>query len=263
MGVVNVTPDSFSDGGRFTDHRAAIEHGLALVAEGASWVDVGGESTRPGATPVDEAEERRRVLPVVSALAAEGVSVSIDTRKPVVARAAVEAGATLLNDVGAGLGAVAAELGVAWAAMHAQGEPATMQDAPHYDDVVAEVHEELVAKATSALAAGVPEVWIDPGIGFGKTHEHNLSLLAHLDGLVATGLPVMVGTSRKGFLGALLGRSDGTSDPAPAGDRIEGSLATAAWAVASGVRMVRVHDVAATVAAVQLVGGLEFEVAIA
>src|SRR5688572_4462216 len=191
MGVVNVTPDSFSDGGRFADHAAAIAHGLALAAEGADWVDVGGESTRPGAAPVPEAEELRRVVPVVEALAAEGLRVSIDTRKASVARAAVAAGATLLNDVGASLGSVAAELGVAWAAMHAQGEPATMQDAPSYRDVVSDVRDELVARADAARAAGVAEVWIDPGIGFGKTHQHNLALLAHLDELVATGYPVL------------------------------------------------------------------------
>lgn len=255
MGILNVTPDSFSDGGRFADHRAAVEHGLALAAEGADWVDVGGESTRPGAAPVAEAEELRRVVPVVEGLAAAGLAVSIDTRKPAVARAAVDAGATLLNDVGARLGAVAAELGVAWAAMHVQGEPATMQVAPHYDDVVREVRDELVSRADAARAAGVREVWIDPGIGFGKTAAHNLALLAHLEELVATGYPVLVGTSRKGFLGELLGRSDGADGPVPTDDRLEGSLATATWAMACGARMVRVHEVRATVHAAQVVGG--------
>jgi dihydropteroate synthase len=255
MGVVNVTPDSFSDGGRYADHEAAIAHGRELAAEGAHWVDVGGESTRPGAHPVPEAEELRRVVPVIEALAAEGVRVSIDTRKPAVARAAVAAGATLLNDVGARLGSVAAELGVAWAAMHAQGEPATMQDAPTYDDVVAEVRASLVQRAEAALAAGVPEVWIDPGIGFGKTEAHNLALLARLDELDATGPPVLVGTSRKGTLGALLGRSDGIDGTVPFDDRLEGSVATATWAMACGVRMVRAHDVRATVLAAHVVGG--------
>jgi dihydropteroate synthase len=255
MGVVNVTPDSFSDGGCFADHAAAIAHGRALAAEGADWIDVGGESTRPGASPVGEAEELRRVVPVIEALAAEGLRVSIDTRKAGVARAAVAAGASLMNDVGAGLGHVAAELGVAWAAMHAQGEPATMQDAPSYDDVVHEVRDMLVERADAALAAGVPEVWIDPGIGFGKTHAHNLALLAHLPELVATGHPVLIGTSRKGFLGALLGRSDGTGGPAPVDDRLEASLATATWAMATGVRMVRAHDVRPTVHAARVVGG--------
>jgi dihydropteroate synthase len=255
MGVVNVTPDSFSDGGLFADPAAAVAHGLALAADGADWVDVGGESTRPGAEPVPEAEELRRVVPVVEALADAGLRVSIDTRKASVARAAVAAGATLVNDVSASLGEVAAELGVAWAAMHAQGEPATMQDAPSYDDVVREVRDELVARADAARAAGVPEVWIDPGIGFGKTHQHNLTLLAHLDALVATGYPVLVGTSRKGFLGTLLGRSDGLAGPAPVLDRLEGSLSTATWAMACGVRMVRAHDVRATAHAARVIGG--------
>lgn len=253
MGIVNVTPDSFWDGGRFDDPAAAVGHGRALVAEGASWIDVGGESTRPGAQPVPEAEELRRVLPVVEALAADGIAVSIDTRKAAVARAAVAAGAQLINDVSSGLGEVAAELGVAWAAMHAQGEPATMQRAPRYGDVVAEVREHLVACAEQALAAGVPEVWIDPGIGFGKTTAHNLELLAHLDELVCTGHPVLVGTSRKRFVGELAARADGEAEPAPVQDRLEGSVATAAWALASGARMVRVHDVAVTVAAAGLV----------
>ena len=255
MGVVNVTPDSFSDGGQFADHERAIAHGLELAAAGADWVDVGGESTRPGATEVPEAEELRRVVPVVQALAGAGLAVSIDTRKAAVARAAVGAGARLVNDVSASLGDVAAELGVAWAAMHAQGEPATMQDSPRYDDVVREVRDHLVARADAAVAAGVPEVWIDPGIGFGKTADHNLTLLAHLDELVATGYPVLVGTSRKGFLGALLGASDGTAGPAPMDDRLEGSLATATWAMAAGARMVRVHDVRATVHAAQVIAG--------
>jgi len=256
MGVLNVTPDSFSDGGRFVDPRAAIAHGEALVLAGAHWVDVGGESTRPGAAAVEEAEELRRVLPVVEALASSGVHVSIDTRKEPVARAAVAAGATLLNDVGASLGAVAADLGVAWAAMHVQGQPATMQDAPSYVDVVREVRDTLVERADAARAAGVPEVWIDPGIGFGKTHAHNLALLAHLDELVATGYPVLVGTSRKGFLGALLAQSDRTAPPVPVDDRLDGSLASATWAMACGARMVRVHDVAATVQAAQIIGGI-------
>lgn len=255
MGVLNVTPDSFSDGGLFADADAAIARGLALVEEGADWVDVGGESTRPGAAPVDEATELRRVLPVVEALAAQGVRVSIDTRHAAVARAAVAAGATLINDVGASLGDVAAELGVAWAAMHAQGEPATMQDAPTYGDVVAEVRDHLVERATAARAAGVPEVWIDPGIGFGKTAEHNLTLLAHLDALVATGFPVLVGTSRKAFLGGILAASDGADAPAPTDDRLEGSLATATWALACGAGMVRVHDVRAARHVVRVVAG--------
>jgi len=245
MGVLNVTPDSFSDGGTWLGPEAAVAHGLALVAEGADVVDVGGESTRPGAQPVEEAEERRRVLPVVEALAPH-VRVSVDTRKAGVAEAAIEAGATLVNDVSASLHEVAAAGGAGWVAMHMQGQPATMQDAPHYDDVVTEVRDFLVARAEAATAAGVKEVWIDPGIGFGKTLAHNLALLRHLRALVATGLPVVVGTSRKGFIGALTG-------DAPVDDRREGSLATATWALAQGAGMVRVHDVAPTVQAARLV----------
>jgi dihydropteroate synthase len=246
MGVLNVTPDSFSDGGRFDDPERAVAHGLALAAEGADVVDVGGESTRPGAEPVGEAEELRRVLPVVAALAPQ-VRVSIDTTKASVAAAALEAGATLVNDVSASLHEVAAAAGAGWVAMHRQGDPRSMQVAPRYDDVVAEVLAFLVERAEVARAAGVAEVWIDPGIGFGKLPGHNLSLLRHVDDLVATGLPVLVGTSRKAFLGALAGG-------VPADDRLEGSLATAVFAMVRGAAMVRVHDVAATVQAARLVG---------
>lgn len=255
MGVVNVTPDSFSDGGHHATTTAAVAHGLQLVGDGADWVDVGGESTRPGAEPVAEAEELRRVLPVIEALAAAGARVSVDTRKAAVARAAVAAGATMVNDVSASLGDVAADLGVAWVAMHAQGDPTTMQDDPRYHDVVADVQAFLVAAAERATAAGVPEVWIDPGIGFGKTEAHNLALLAHLPELVATGHPVVVGTSRKGFLGHLLGRSDRRDGPVPTDDRLEGSLATATWAMACGAGMVRAHDVRAIGHAARVVAG--------
>src|SRR4051794_13161695 len=224
MGVLNVTPDSFSDGGRWLDADAAVARGLEMAAEGADVVDVGGESTRPGAEPVDEAEERSRVLPVIEALASH-VRVSVDTRKPGVAEAALAAGATLLNDVSASLHEVAAAAGAGWVAMHMQGDPRTMQSAPTYGDVVAEVRDFLVARAERAAAAGVTEIWVDPGIGFGKTVDHNLSLLRHLDELVASGFPVLVGASRKGFLGALTGG-------APVDDRLEASLATATWAMA-------------------------------
>jgi dihydropteroate synthase len=250
MGVVNVTPDSFSDGGRWLDPGSAVAHGLALFDQGADIVDVGGESTRPGATPVSEGEELRRVLPVVSALAAAGRGrVSIDTRHPGVAEAAVEAGATLVNDVSASsdVWRVAASCRVGYAAMHMQGTPPTMQDDPRYDDVVGEVRSFLVARAGAAREAGVEEVWIDPGIGFGKTAAHNLSLLRHLGVLVETGFPVLVGTSRKGFLQRLVGASG-------AGDAIEGSVATAVMALSSGAAMVRAHDVAATVQAARIVG---------
>ncbi|MBX3313696.1 MAG: dihydropteroate synthase [Actinobacteria bacterium] len=252
MGIVNVTPDSFSDGGLHDRPSAAIEHGRRLLAEGAHIVDVGGESSRPGAAAVAEEVELARVLPVVEALAIDG-RVSIDTAKPGVARAAVDAGATLLNDITASLAPVAAELGVGWVAMHMLGEPRTMQDDPRYDDVVDDVTAHLVTRATAAREAGVDEVWIDPGIGFGKTAAHNWALLAAVPRLVATGFPVVVGTSRKAFLGALLGAADGGSEPATTDDRLEGSVATAVRAAADGAAMLRVHDVAATVAALRAV----------
>ncbi|HEX7168153.1 MAG TPA: dihydropteroate synthase [Acidimicrobiales bacterium] len=248
MGVVNVTPDSFSDGGRWLDPNAAVAHGLSLFDDGADVVDVGGESTRPGAEPVDEAEELRRVLPVVEALAAASRGrISIDTRKPAVAEAAVGAGATLVNDVSASLWDVAAQQpGVGFVAMHMQGTPQTMQQAPAYADVVTEVRDHLVERANAARAAGVDEVWIDPGIGFGKTSEHNLVLLRHLGLLADTGFPVAVGTSRKGFLQRLLG--------AGPDDVLEGSIASSVFAMAAGARMVRVHDVRAAAQAARVVG---------
>ena len=251
MGVLNVTPDSFSDGGRWFDGDAAVARGLEMVAEGADVVDVGGESTRPGADPVDEAEERRRVVPVVAALAPH-VRVSVDTRTASVAEAAVEAGATLVNDVSASLWEVAADTGAGWVAMHMRGEPATMQEDPRYDDVVGEVRDYLVERAGMAREAGATEVWIDPGIGFGKTADHNLVLLRHLQALVATGYPVLVGTSRKSFLGRLGGAAEGTG-PLPPEDRLEGSLATAAWALTQGAAMVRAHDVRPTAHLARLV----------
>ncbi|QYG95673.1 dihydropteroate synthase [Iamia sp. SCSIO 61187] len=255
MGVVNVTPDSFSDGGLYLDHEAAIAHGRAMAAAGVDVVDVGGESTRPGAEPVPVTEEVDRVVPVVAALSPL-VRVSIDTRHAEVADRAVAAGATLVNDVSATLHEVAAHHHVGWVAMHMQGDPRTMQRDPRYDDVVDEVRSFLVARADAAVAAGVGEVWIDPGIGFGKTVEHNLALLARLDELVATGFPVLLGTSRKRFLGQLLATADGVADPTPPDDRLEGSLATAVWGYRAGARMVRAHDVDATLAAARAVAGL-------
>ena len=247
MGVLNVTPDSFSDGGRFVEPDRAVEHGLELWRQGAAWVDVGGESTRPGAEPVSETEEIRRVRPVIEALTGDGVAVSIDTRHAAVAEAAIEAGARMLNDVSASLDHVAAAAGIPWIAMHMGGDdPRTMQDAPRYDDVVADVTAHLRAKADAAASRGVPEVWIDPGIGFGKTAAHNLSLLKHLDRLVGTGHPVVIGTSRKRFLGALTGQ-------APPDDRLEATIATCVWAAAAGVKMVRVHDVVPAVEAMRIV----------
>ncbi|MDH3707802.1 MAG: dihydropteroate synthase [Acidimicrobiia bacterium] len=252
MGIVNVTPDSFSDGGAFLDTQAAIGHGRRLLAEGADWLDVGGESTRPGASPVGLDQELERVVPVIEALAADGW-VSVDTTKPAVARAAVAAGARMVNDVSSSLAPVCAELGVAWVAMHRQGQPATMQDAPAYDDVVTEVAEALQTSVDQARVLGVADIWIDPGIGFGKTTDHNLDLLARLDVLVGLGAPVLVGASRKRFLGRLHALADGRDDDVGPDDRLEGSLAVATWAAHAGAAMVRVHDVAPTVQAMHVV----------
>lgn len=253
MGVVNVTPDSFSDGGAWADTDAAVAHGRQLLDEGADVLDVGGESTRPGAEPVGIDEELARVVPVVEQLApaaaAAGRRVSVDTRHAEVARTALAAGATIVNDITASLEAVAAEAGAGWVAMHMQGEPATMQRQPRYGDVVAEVLDALSAAAHRGRDAGVPELWIDPGIGFGKRATHNWTILGALDRFVATGVPVLVGTSRKGFLGAAMRDADGVEDPTPPQDRLEGSITTATWAATMGVAMIRVHDVRATVAA--------------
>jgi dihydropteroate synthase len=252
MGVLNVTPDSFSDGGRFLDVDAAIAHGVAMAAEGADVIDVGGASTRPGAVAPSVEEELARVVPVIEGLTRRaGARISIDTMTPDVARAAVAAGATLINDVSASLWAIAAETGAAWSAMHMQGTPADMQTDPHYDDVVAEVRAFLEDRAATARAAGVGEVWVDPGFGFGKTVAHNLTLLAHLSDFCTGPYPVLVGLSRKSMLGTLAPNRDG-SVPAPS-DRLEPSIAAAVFAATKGVGMVRVHDVAATVAAVRIV----------
>jgi len=264
MGVVNVTPDSFSDGGRFLDADAAVAHGLALVAAGADLLDVGGESTRPGAAPVDAVEERRRVLPVVERLAATaGVPVSIDTTKAAVASAAIEVGATVVNDVAAGsddamFGTVAAA-GVGYVAMHMLGDPRSMQDEPRYDDVVREVGDVLVERLEAARAAGIADgaLAADPGIGFGKTVAHNLTLLAHLDELVAcVGVPVLVGTSRKRFLGAVLRDAAGVvGEPHPE-DRDDATLASVVWALDAGARIVRVHAPRSAARAVALLAAM-------
>lgn len=248
MGVVNVTPDSFSDGGKFLDTRAAIAHGLLLAAEGAAILDIGGESTRPGAPPVGQAEEIDRTAPVIEALSAQaGVPVSIDTSKAAVARAAIQAGATIVNDVSAGTAEpeilqIAAEAETIMCLMHMQGTPRTMQANPKYDDVVEDVRQYLSERADAAVAAGIARqrLVLDPGIGFGKRVEHNLTLLHRLDRLVDLGLPVMVGSSRKSFIGVVLG---GLSVE----DRMEGTAATVAIAIARGASIVRVHDVRAMV----------------
>ncbi|MCU0869992.1 MAG: dihydropteroate synthase [Burkholderiales bacterium] len=250
MGIVNVTPDSFSDGGRHLDARHAIAHALALHAQGADVVDVGGESTRPGADDVPVDEELRRVLPVIDALVAAGVPVSIDTMKPAVMRAAIDAGVAMVNDVQGfrqpGAIEAVADADVMLCAMHMQGAPRDMQHAPRYDDVVAEVDAFLEARATALEAAGVARdrIVIDPGFGFGKTAEHNLRLLRDLGVVVARGRPVLVGLSRKSMLGAITGRGPDA--------RVHGSVAAALAAVARGARWVRVHDVAATVDALKV-----------
>jgi dihydropteroate synthase len=260
MGIVNVTPDSFSDGGRHLGHDAALAHARRLIAGGADILDIGGESTRPGAAPVPEAEEIERVIPLITAIRAESaVPISIDTMKPAVARAAVAAGASIWNDVSALRGApdapaVAAELGCDVVLMHMLGEPRTMQDAPRYEDVVAEVEAFLLARAGAAMAAGVARerLWLDPGVGFGKTLDHNLALLRALPRFVALGFPVLLGASRKRFIAAI--------DPTArdAGDRLGGSLAVALHGARAGVAAVRVHDVRETVQALAVqaaVGG--------
>jgi dihydropteroate synthase len=245
MGVVNVTPDSFSDGGQYLEPGKAIGHGLALADEGAAILDIGGESTRPRADPVDADEELRRVLPVIEGLvsARRAAKISIDTSKAAVAAAAVEAGATMVNDVTAlrgdpGMAEVVADAGVECCLMHMLGEPRTMQNDPRYDDVVDEVRAFLEERLAFAVAAGIAEerVILDPGIGFGKTVEHNLELLARLRELVTIGPPVMVGTSRKSFLGRLTGRA--------VDERLAGTIASCVVAYEHGARVFRVHEVA-------------------
>jgi len=256
MGVLNVTPDSFFDGGRYLDTDAAVAHGLKLVAEGADIIDVGGESSRPGAETVPVEVELARVIPVISALAGT-VRLSVDTMKPEVAQAAVAAGASLINDISAAQWEVALGSGSGWVVMHMRGMPQSMQDDPVYVDVVDEVFSFLLSRARVALDAGVKEVWVDPGIGFGKTIDHNLSLLRHLPELVKGAAElscagVAVGTSRKRFLGLLA--APGSDIPADVEQRAEGSLATAVAAMVAGAGMVRVHDVQPTVQAARLYG---------
>ena len=252
MGVINATPDSFSDGGRFDDLSAAILQARRLIADGADILDIGGESTRPGADAVLESDEIERVVPLIRAIRAESaIPISIDTMKPAVARAAVAAGATIWNDVTAlrhapeSLG-VAAQLGCDVVLMHMQGEPRTMQAEPHYDDVVGEVARFLSARAEAAMVAGVgrDRLWLDPGIGFGKHMiRHNLPLLAGLDRIVALGFPVLLGVSRKSFIATV---DDGSRS---ADERLGGSIAGALAGAAAGVAAVRVHDVRETVQA--------------
>ncbi|MBX9811052.1 MAG: dihydropteroate synthase [Burkholderiales bacterium] len=244
MGVINVTPDSFSDGGRYVLTEQAVAHARALIEEGADILDIGGESTRPGALPVTLDEERRRVLPVLERLADCGVPVSVDTQKPEVMREAVAAGASMINDINAlaAPGALEAVVGTSAAAclMHKQGDPQTMQQAPRYADVVKEVRDFLATRVEAAQRGGVDRerLVIDPGFGFGKTLEHNLALLRELAQIAALGVPVLAGLSRKSMLGKITGRE--------AGERVFASIAAAVIAVENGARIVRAHDVAAT-----------------
>jgi dihydropteroate synthase len=253
MGIVNVTPDSFSDGGEWFERDDAIAHGRAQVAEGAEIVDVGGESTRPGAEPVDEQEELRRVVPVIAGLRGAGAQLSVDTMKLAVAEAAIEAGAGYVNDVTAfrnapEMAGLVADRDCDCCLMHMLGEPRTMQSDPRYDDVVDDVKAFLEQRVEFALREGVREerIQVDPGIGFGKTLEHNLTLLRRLDEIAALGLPVVVGTSRKSFLGLLTGREDPH-------DRVAATVASNVLAYQRGARVFRVHDVAPTVDALRVV----------
>ncbi len=262
MGVLNVTPDSFSDGGCFADRDSAVAHGLAMAAGGADYVDVGGESTRPGADRVDAAEERRRVVPVVRELAAAGVRVSVDTTRTEVAEAALEAGAVLVNDISGGLAddgmaALVADAGVPWVLMHWRGHSRQMYARAEYGDVVTEVCAELSARVDAAVAAGVDagRLVLDPGLGFAKQGSHNWALLAELPRVVALGLPVLVGASRKSFLGRLLAGADGT--PRPAAGRDAATLATTVLAAEAGAWGVRVHDAAASADAVATVAAVQ------
>jgi dihydropteroate synthase len=253
MGIINVTPDSFSDGGQHLEPNRAIEHALHLAAEGADILDVGGESTRPGAEPVPEAEELRRVLPVVEGLARKAnVPISIDSQKPAVATAAIQAGASIINDIasnrhGAEMWELAANTGAGYVLMHMQGTPQTMHLAPKYDDVVSEVNEFFGERLRRAQSCGVqPEqIVLDPGIGFGKGVQHNLQLLAGVERFRMHQRPLLLGVSRKSFIGKLVGGE--------VHERVHGSIACALWAVLNGVQIIRTHDVAATVQAVRMI----------
>jgi dihydropteroate synthase len=254
MGVINVTPDSFSDGGRFLDPEVAVRAGMEMAADGADLLDVGGESTRPGSDAVPAEEELDRVVPVIKRLAAEipATPVSIDTRKPEVARAALEAGAAIVNDVTAGatpgMFEAVREAGAGMVLMHMLGDPKTMQDDPHYDDVVREVRQFLQGRVDAAVATGIERerLAVDPGLGFGKTLEHNLVLMRDIGAFADVGVPIVVGPSRKSFIGRLTG----VDDPA---ERMEGTAGAVAWVAAHGAQVVRVHDVRSMVRVVRVV----------
>ena len=256
MGVVNTTPDSFSDGGHFLDNDMATDHGLRLADEGAEIIDIGGESTRPGSEPVSVKEEMRRVLPVIERLAKRcGAVISIDTQKPAVAKAGLDAGASIVNDIAANrqsteMWQVVAEARAGYVCMHMQGTPQTMQTEPHYDDVLQEVGDFFSERLTRLAEHGVnsEQVALDPGIGFGKELEHNIKLLSGIHQLIISGRPLLIGASRKSFIGKLLGT--------PSNERLPASLACAACAAAEGAHIVRVHDVAETVQAVRMAEAL-------
>ncbi|HEY2167246.1 MAG TPA: dihydropteroate synthase [Jatrophihabitantaceae bacterium] len=262
MGVLNMTPDSFSDGGRYTSVQDAVAHAEQMCRDGADIVDVGGESTRPGAYPVDEIEECRRVLPVIEQLAKRGIRVSVDTYRASVAGHALTAGASMVNDVSGGLGdpdmaRVVRDAGCPWILMHWRGPSEYMQQLAHYDNVVSDVTTELLARADAAVAAGVdPNLLVlDPGLGFAKTAEHNWAVLAHLDSLVEHGFPVLLGASRKSFLGRLLASADRT--PRPVDQREDATTALTAYAAAQGVWGVRVHEVRPSVDAARTIAAIE------
>lgn len=250
MGILNVTPDSFSDGGAHFDAARAVERGLALAGEGADFIDVGGESTRPGAAAVDPLEEARRVVPVIRELAARaGVPVSVDTRNASVARAAIDAGAVIVNDVSGlthdpAMAPLVGASGATAVVMHMKGDPRTMQDDPAYDDLIGELNAFFREALRRAEKAGIAQVILDPGIGFGKTAEHNLEIIARLGEFAAFGRPVLVGPSRKSFIGAVLGL--------PVGERLEGTIGASVAAVMNGARILRVHDVRAVSRAVRV-----------
>lgn len=268
MGVVNVTPDSFSDGGRWLDAATAIRHGIELAADGADIIDVGGESTRPGAMRIDEAEEARRVLPVIEGLAAEGICVSVDTMRSGTARRSLEAGATIINDVSGGradpaMTTLAAEVGSPIVLMHWREHSDTMQNHTHYDDLVADVLAELTVQVDAALAVGVDpgNIIVDPGLGFSKTGEQNWTVLAHLDAFVGLGYPLLLAASRKRFLGELLATPGGSGpgELRPAGRRDDATAAVTMLAASAGAWCIRVHETAASADAVRVAARVRAE----
>lgn len=260
MGILNVTPDSFSDGGLHFDPQAAVGAAQKMMEDGADIIDVGGESTRPGSEGVPEEEELRRVMPVIEALAAKQIPISIDTAKSEVAHRALQAGAVVVNDITAfsdpKMPEICGKAGCKVCLMHMQGTPRTMQQSPHYENVVEDVLAYLLARAKKAVEAGIKEenIWLDPGIGFGKTLEHNLRLLNQLRQFTSSGYPILIGTSRKSFIGKALAKN---GELLPLNDRLEGTLATQLWAQIQGVRIIRAHDVLASRRTIDMVALLQ------